>query len=379
MVYCQEFKKDLWCILRAGKIWTFCFGNDFHGKAQGIPETQKYRKSKINPFTVYMKYYHAWGKKEMDYLDLDILSEKAVNKSICYLCNTTLEKYISNLPKDYSEYEIQRGIEKNTYLDSLIDTVLSGGHIPPIVLVADKENYDKNQNNSSNSLKIREFKILDGLQRTYRLRIIWDTIALFQKCFSEKGEELYSESRFSLSQKYSQELCEINSAPELLYTIIDFHKNHGSSDITSCFKNNEQWFEVWTDLSAKEQAHKMLVLNAGHKQVKAAHQIELLFLTLIPHLQKVSGKQLTLFREKEKPSSAYNKRRKSGQFHFSYVISAILSFIKAKPVATSIPSVLKLREEQFDTEKLSDFFDCIFYEEFITFLLALDEESVKEG
>ncbi|MCP4699238.1 MAG: hypothetical protein GY862_20670, partial [Gammaproteobacteria bacterium] len=40
-------------ILRAGKIWTFCFGNDFNGKAQGIPETRKCGKSNINPFTVY--------------------------------------------------------------------------------------------------------------------------------------------------------------------------------------------------------------------------------------------------------------------------------------------------------------------------------------
>jgi len=165
----------------------------------------------------------------------------------------------------------------------------------------------------------------------------------------------------------------------LLYTIVSFHKEHGQFDI---FEKNEQWFEVWTNLSVKEQVNKMLTLNAGHKQVKPAHQLELLFLNLIPHLQKsvqASKKQLIIFREKEKTPLVYSKERKSGQFHFSHVISAILSFIEAKPVATNIQLVEQLQEAQYDTEKLVEFFDYNFFEVLITFLLDLDEEVAKEN
>jgi hypothetical protein len=312
------------------------------------------------------------GKKEMN---LQILSEKPEKGSICYLCQTTLEDYLSSLPADYDQYEIQRGIEKNRYLDRLIDTVLSKGHIPPMVLVVEEENY-QTANNSSNCLQIQEFKILDGLQRTYRLKIIWDTVALFQE-YLKKGEEFDNESPFSLSKKYSKYLYQINSSSNLLYAIVNFHKENGLSSLLKIFKENQQWFEVWANLLVKEQVDKMLILNAGHKQVQPAHQLELLFLNLIPYLQE--SKQLTLFREKDETSKVFSKNRKSGQFHFSHVISAIRSFIEAKPVTTNIEQIQKLQKKQYDTEKFVDFVGYDFFEVLITFLLDLDKEVAKEN
>jgi len=306
----------------------------------------------------------------MGKMNLHILSEKPENSSTCYLCKTTLEEYLSNLPEHYDQYEIQRSIDNhNRYLDRLIDTVLNQGHIPPIVLVVDKENSQK-PNNSNDCLQMQNFNILDGLQRTYRLKIIWDTVILFQE-YLKKGKEFDNESPFSLSKKYSKYLYQINSSSNLLYAIVNFHQKNGQS-FEKIFKN-EQWFEVWTNLSVKEQVDKMLILNAGHKQVQPAHQLELLFLNLIPYLQE--SKQLTLVREKDKTPLVHSRERKYGQFHFSHVISAILSFIKAEPVATNSYLVEKLQKEQYDSEKLADFFGYSFFEELITFLLNLDEVS----
>jgi len=74
-------------------------------------------------------------------MDLHILSKKLEDGHACYLCEATLEEYISELPEDYYRYDIQRGIESNVYLDNLIDTVLKNRHIPPIVLVVENNDY----------------------------------------------------------------------------------------------------------------------------------------------------------------------------------------------------------------------------------------------
>src|SRR5690554_6174009 len=94
--------------------------------------------------------------------------------STCYLSSINLEDYISGLPDNYKSYEVQREIVNNSYLDNLISTIINHNHIPPIVLVVDEENYEL----QNSSLKISEFKILDGLQRTFRLKMIYDTIKL---------------------------------------------------------------------------------------------------------------------------------------------------------------------------------------------------------
>lgn len=307
-------------------------------------------------------------------MKLHILAEKPENGNKCYLCKATLEEYISDLPEDYHSDDIQRGIEGNVYLDNLIDTVLNKGHIPPISLVI--EDYEE----SNNFFKIKKFKILDGLQRTYRLKIIWDTFHLFQKL--QEKEDFDKISRFSLSKKYPRELYEINSSANLLYKIIEYKKNK-NTDIASCFNENSQWFEVWTKLSAREQVDKMLILNAGHKPVKLRHQLELLFLNLIPYLEKTG--QFELIREKDKTSYAYTRSRRPGQFHFSHIISAILSFIRSKPITANTDLLeeiqgkrFEIQGERFDNENLFRIFDYEFFEILVSFLMTLDNAANKE-
>ncbi len=312
-------------------------------------------------------------------MDLHILSKKLEDGHACYLCEATLEEYITELSEDYYRYDIQRSIESNVYLDNLIDTVLKNRHIPPIVLVVENNDYQYKSDNFSTRefLKIRKFKILDGLQRTYRLKIIWDTILLFQKLIKE-GEHLSDESGFSLSKKYARELYEINSSAGLLFKIIHHHKNN-TEPVEYCFQRNEQWFEVWADLDTREQVHKMLLLNAGHKQLTVRHQLELLFLNLIPRLQRISKGHFTLIREKEKISIIYSRSRKQGQFHFSHIISAILSFIESRPITPNTYLLQKVQKERFDAEtrlqlKFIDY-NYDFFENLVSLLTKLDDAS----
>jgi len=308
-------------------------------------------------------------------MDLHILSKKLEDGHVCYLCEATLEEYITELPEDYYRYDIQRGIESNVYLDNLIDTVLKNRHIPPIVLVVENDDYQYNKFSTYESLKIRKFKILDGLQRTYRLKIIWDTILLFQKLM-RKEDHLYGQRGFSLSKKYARELYEINSSAGLLFKIIHYHENN-REPVEYCFQRNKQWFEVWADLHPKEQVHKILLLNAGHKQLKVRHQLELLFLNLIPRLQRISDGRFTLIREKEKTSAAYSRYRKQGQFYFSHIISAILSFMASKPITPNTHLLQKLQKERTDTETRLQFFDhdYEFFENLVSLLTKLDGVS----
>ncbi|WP_221392003.1 hypothetical protein [Dyadobacter sp. NIV53] len=203
---------------------------------------------------------------------LDTIHEDSSN---CYLTKFTLKDFVISLSEEYREYEIQREIVTNTYLDNLIDTVLLKRHIPPIVLVIDAESYRLN----GNEIQISEFKILDGLQRTYRLKSIWETIQFFKNEL-EYSDEFLSFSRLQLARKFSEKLEKINSNSKVLESILKFYKlnilNKQNVNIDDCFLVS-QWFEVWSNLSPEQEVNKMLVLNAGHKSVKTQHQLELLF------------------------------------------------------------------------------------------------------
>lgn len=289
--------------------------------------------------------------------------------SICYLSKIKLKDYIVSLPESYREYEVQREIVQNAYLDNLVETVLNQKHIPPIVLIVGSDHFTE----EGQSLDIDTFKILDGLQRTFRLKLIWDTIELFKSEIAD-SEEILDLKRIQLSRRYSSQLGEINSNSKILESIINYYnQNHSEEgfDIGSCF-DVYQWFEVWTGLSAKEEVSKMLILNAGHKPVKTKHQLELLFRNLIPVVKRVGLEEFILVREKEESSIALSKSRTVGQFPFSNIITTILSFSEGKPLTTNVALVHKTQSEDFDFDKFDKYFSFDFLHKFISTLINMD-------
>ncbi|MEH6908609.1 hypothetical protein, partial [Neobacillus drentensis] len=283
-----------------------------------------------------------------------------------YLCEINLKDYITNLPHDFMNYEIQRGIVPNKYLDNLINTVLTQSHIPPLTLVVEEVQVLKD-----NKIEIRKFKILDGLQRTYRLKVIWDTIELFIRLLkTEQDIEKYTQ--YKLSRLFGEELSKINSSPFVLSKISKYVNEHKGIDLITLIEQNNQWFEIWGNLSPRDEVEKMLILNAGHKTVQPKLQLELLFLNLIPHLEKhkwINDVQFKLMREREVPSAQFSKRRAVGEFHFSHLIAAILSLIEGNTITTNTSLINELQKSSFD---VLDYFEYDFFESFITFLLSLD-------
>ena len=76
-------------------------------------------------------------------MDATVLDSRDDGIGTCYLCRIALEDYVNGLPTDYQDYDIQREIVANVYLDHLVETVLNKRHIPPIVLVAERASIKK--------------------------------------------------------------------------------------------------------------------------------------------------------------------------------------------------------------------------------------------
>lgn len=118
----------------------------------------------------------------------------------CYLVGMKLNDYLNNLPSDYQNYDIQRGIVRNNYLDNIGIDIIKGNHLPIITLTTDKL-INKEQN------LIEDFKILDGLQRTFRIHQLY----LFLQKISEKEikNEIFDivkkDDKFEFRRKYRTE------------------------------------------------------------------------------------------------------------------------------------------------------------------------------
>src|SRR5690606_11298845 len=134
----------------------------------------------------------------------------------------SLYDYLNNLPENYKEYDIQREVvSTNVYLDKMIETVLNKHHIPSIVLVLQKFTND----NGQIFFKEFDYKIIDGLQRTHRLKIIFDTYKLLKEELSISSVIL-SLSKFHLSKKYSKQLFALKSNFKILSKLLDFYKEN---------------------------------------------------------------------------------------------------------------------------------------------------------
>ncbi|MEZ6970166.1 MULTISPECIES: hypothetical protein [Aeromonas] len=295
-----------------------------------------------------------------------ILDKKSEKNSTCFLLRSSLENYISHIPNNYDDYEIQRSIVNNSYLDRLVYTVLNKGHIPSITLITDE---------SAESIEngyVRDFKILDGLQRTHRLKVIFET----KNLFLEKKAYITSDiSDFQIKRMFRNELSEIGSSGNIFIAIKDYYEKHGGDELNSCFVDNYQWFEIWSGLSPDDEVRKMLVLNAGHKPVNIKHQLELLFQNLLPIFEGVKSGDVRIVREKNISSAEFSKTREVGIYHFSHLISSLISYIECKPISTNTNFISKIQDDETKLDELSTLFTYSFLELFIQSIYKLDKAA----
>ncbi len=301
----------------------------------------------------------------MQNLKLKILSKREENdKAICYICEGNLENYINSIPDRYREYDIQRGIVKNNvYLERLTTTILKKEYIPSIVLVSNEP-----LETLENDLTLKEYKILDGLQRSYRMKLVYNAYNIYlEKIEASSKEEIESKTKFKLSRELKNELEEKETDISYLWTIIEFYR--GKEVDKNIFQDFSQWFEVWDNLDKNEQINKMLLLNAGHKSMDMKHQLELLFLNIISDTYLES-----FIRSKEISSTYFYKHKKVGDIHLSHIISALIAFDKSEPILLNQKYLQELHEDM-DTEldQVKVFFMHENLERFIKFFKKLDE------
>ena len=298
----------------------------------------------------------------------NVLDYKDEGQSKCYLVKATLKEYLASLPKDYDEYSVQRSIVSNVYLDRMIHTVLNKGHIPSITLIT------TDQSIGSSTYTGSEFKILDGLQRTYRLKVISDTKDLFLNKVVGQIEGL---SDFQIKRKFREELVSIGSAGNILISIKEYFEKNNRENLENCFTENFQWFEIWIGLTPEQEVKKMLLLNAGHKPVNIKHQLELLFLNLLPIMAEVKSHKITIQREKEVSATSFSKVRNVGDYQFSQLIAALVSYVNRAPVTTNTMFVESMQNDQGKLEAFVEMFSFRFLEDFMQSLYLLDDAASK--
>lgn len=304
-----------------------------------------------------------------------ILDRRDDGGSQCYLCRINLSNYVEGLPPTYKDYDVQREVVANVYLDRLVDTVLNRRHIPPIVLVVATGQYHI----KGDRLDIESFKILDGLQRTFRLQAIKLTIDFCLKNIRDNEvDSLLKDTKFKFSRQFSSALRELESDTNILRAILEKRLKFGTEALRDIYLTSGQWFEVWVGLSPNEEVQKMLTLNAGHKPVKMRHQLEILFLNILPFLRSGATSEFRLVREKELSATQFSKNRTCGSFHFAHLITAVLSLSAGRPVAATTGLIQGIQENDPDIEEYGPLMEPGFLQELVLFLLNIDQLITRQ-
>lgn len=286
-----------------------------------------------------------------------------------YFCRVGALDFIDSLPDDFKDYFVQRGIVSNRYLDTLWETLEQKLHIPIIVVVGDPRN-----EKSPNPELVGNWKILDGLQRTNRLKIIVDTARFIDQNVAIQGE-LIEGSHLdvrNLTKHYKSRLNELDCPPVLFAKMVRTKAEKPNHSLLDLIAKNTLWIELWVGLTENEQIKKMLLLNAGHKSVSIKHQIELLFSSYLPIFKDAFPGGIV--REREQSSMAYSKSRTQGQFFFSHLVTAFESLKLGKPVSTNADFAAGVANE---SQSSADTFIDISEEDlrdFSSFLAILDNE-----
>ncbi len=309
-------------------------------------------------------------------LSLKILSEKQDNSNVCFISEGNLEDYILSLPEKYKEYDIQRGIVKNSYLDNLTETVLSNGFVPPIVLISEDAEI------TTTNIIFNNYKILDGLQRTVRLQNIFKAFKVYLKLLVEYSkEEIEQLKKVHLSKLLREKFHSDDVEIVYLLSIIQHYKISQNVLEKDIFKKFKQWFIIWNNLDKVDQVNNMLILNAGHKSMDLKHQLELLVLNILSEdflnskytISGVVEETSRFVRAKEVNSAYFYKNKKAGQLHLSHLISALIAFERTIPFTLKQDDLQKIQnDDESEFENLKIFFENDNIDKVINFIEKID-------
>lgn len=300
-------------------------------------------------------------------MNITILKEKELqNGKRWYLAVCNLLEYIESLKDEFFNYDIQRRIVKNSYLDKLWTTISSGDPLPSITLTANvKEDIKKGIVYS----RIDEFEILDGLQRSFRLWAIKYLDDLLKRMNTQDVSVLIEEMRKDENGKRLLDSKVINRS--ILRKLLTDDKIN-IENLMNCYAQQDIELNIWSGLNDEEIINKMLTLNAGQRSVSSTHQFELMFLHYFKKLDIPKGVQIIRERDDEY-FLVKKKERKCGQLLMSSIIIAIQSLIERKPVRIQMVNALRINDSVVE-ESSASFFTKDNLETFINLLLELDKK-----
>jgi hypothetical protein len=308
-------------------------------------------------------------------MNLTIIDQKDLGEKKWYLCKCNLKEYILSLNEDMFNYEIQRGIVVNKYLDGILSTIKQKEPIPLITLTSNETIIV-----ADNMFSLTSFDILDGLQRTYRLWLFYKTYEIAQKIAStDLFQEKIIDSKLLLRELKALDLLNPNilsvsqvrylSQPDSEVTI---------NEIDKLYSDYEIYFNIWSGLDSNEVIKKMLILNVGQKSVTVDHQYELIYLNLFKG--RDFGVKVVRYKESNYQLIKSGKRI-IGEYLFSSIIISLKSFIERKPQRLSIeflsPSEL---EAQLTLSVAEKYFSESFIQNYLNQIKSLEQKIFdKEG
>jgi len=264
-----------------------------------------------------------------------ILKQKKFEKGKYWvLAELNLLEYVESLTEDNFNFEVQRKIVKNKYLDGLLSTVDLGEPLPNITL-AYHDSFSNLKDGDNIDLKNEKLDILDGLQRTYRLWAFW-------KIYNKINDGEFTNLRNAiLSVKSEFPQFFENGIVDSKFFKTNFPDGKINIDFNEKYSEYQLYFTIWSNLSEDDLVKKMLILNAGHKAVSTQHQFEILFLNLWKSLnEKLIN--IRVVREKDADFTSIKRGdRKEGEFLFSSVITSLMSLVLAKPQRISSEIIYK--------------------------------------
>lgn len=310
-------------------------------------------------------------------MNFGIYDHKVLKDSIWYLAKSDLAEYMRCLKKDFFDFEIQRRIVRNTYLDGILHTIEKGDPMPVVTLTV-KGNIvpidDKN-------ISIDDFDILDGLQRTYRLWVVWRLVEIANTNQCHDHKELLSLLKTDDEGKLILDLDFVSVKLLRQLFEVDVQGKPYKDKLLDWYARYDMVFAIWEGLSDNEIVKKMLILNAGQRSVSSVHQYELLFLHFFDAKKLNLNDNIRLYREKDKAYFRIRRGiRNTGEYALASVIIALQSYIEGRPLRVDPTNKVRFEEEtSVEGDRLLAFFNAEYLSSFINKVYELDCQLKEKG
>ena len=273
------------------------------------------------------------------------------------LAKVSLLDYIEALSEQNFNYDIQRGIVNNPFLDSILDAVVEKKSLPPISLVTQKKE------SSSDVVEICRFNILDGLQRTFRLWIYYKLaeLAIGRHNFDYKA--ITKEFR-NTCDKYTMAV-----SPRQVRNLFKKDNSINVWNLKDKYSTFDLYMYIWMDLTTEEEIKQMLILNAGQKPMNLSHQFELMYMRLFEE-HNFDDDKIKILRSKDGKVT----QRIIGNYMMSSVIIGALSLLNMKPMRLSRDMIYKDSDvvSDYSLPYVEDVFTTNFIQNFLRLLFKLD-------